>query len=235
MILLNGTLPFALGADLRSWTYSTPKDILVHLIIYGGLFLVAPLILTKGIQIVRQPDFLIPLLVAVLAIALRPLLRPTPIIAIAVIVYLHWRFDLSQLGIRSTGWPGDLLAILIIGALSLAATLLQPAAHSLLPGTALASMLERLFTNPAATVENLFYFGFLGERLSAKIGRWTAPLIGLMYTLHEMSNLEYWYESAPFGLIFVGITLWAAIYLWRRSLVVIWLGDGFHRYLQSLL
>src|SRR4030067_416207 len=162
-ILLNGTLPFALGADLRTWTYSTPMDILFPLIIYGGLFLAIPLILTKGIQTVRQRDFLIPLLVAVFAITLRPLVRPAPIVAIAAIVYLHWRFDLSDLGIRSIGWPGDLFAMLIIGALSLAATLMQPAAHTLAPSTALASMLERMFANPASTVENLFYW-LIGKR-----------------------------------------------------------------------
>ena len=79
-----------------------------------------------------------------------------------------------------------------------------------------------------------FYFGFLEERLSVKIGRWTPLLIGFMYTLHEMTNPEYWYESTPFVLTFVGITAWAAVYLWRRSVVIIWLGDGFHRYIQRL-
>ena len=47
-VFINGALPFAFGGDMRSWTYSTVKDILAHVIVYAGLFLVAPLILTKG-------------------------------------------------------------------------------------------------------------------------------------------------------------------------------------------
>jgi hypothetical protein len=56
---------------------------------------------------------------------------------------------------------------------------------------ALLTALDRLFANPASSVENLFYFGFLTERLSYRTGKWLTPLlIGLMYTAHEMSNPE---------------------------------------------
>jgi Na+-transporting NADH:ubiquinone oxidoreductase subunit NqrB len=96
-------------------------------------------------------------------------------------------------------------------------------------------MLDRLFANPASTVENLFYFGFLTERLSLKTGRWLTPLlVGLMYMAHEMTNPEYWYESMNFILPFVGVAIFAAIYLWRRSAVVIWLGDGLYRFVGNL-
>jgi len=61
-LLINGSPLFLLGYDLRGWSYSPLKDLLVNLFIYGGLFLVAPLILTKGWQTVRQPGFLLPLL-----------------------------------------------------------------------------------------------------------------------------------------------------------------------------
>ncbi|HEY4691629.1 MAG TPA: hypothetical protein VIK33_20135 [Anaerolineae bacterium] len=47
-----------------------------------------------------------------------------------------------------------------------------------------------------------------------------------MYTAHEMSNPEYWYEGVSFVLVFLGVTVIAALYLWRRSAVVVWLGDG---------
>jgi hypothetical protein len=59
-------------------------------------------------------------------------------------------------------------------------------------------------------------------------------LIGLMYTAHEMSNPEYWYGGMNFVLIFVGVTIWAAIYLWRRGVVAIWLGDGLYRFAGML-
>ncbi|HSF80650.1 MAG TPA: hypothetical protein VLA49_05430 [Anaerolineales bacterium] len=49
-----------------------------------------------------------------------------------------------------------------------------------------------------------------------------------------MTNLEYWYEGLFFPLIFVGVTLFALIYLWRRSVIVIWLGDGLGRFLSAL-
>jgi len=48
VVLINGTIPFALGNDVRAWTFSTTKGMLFGLLIYGGLFLVVPLILTKG-------------------------------------------------------------------------------------------------------------------------------------------------------------------------------------------
>ena len=95
--------------------------------------------------------------------------------------------------------------------------------------------LDRLFANPASSVENLFYFGFLAERLSYLVGQWlTPPLIGLMYTAHEISNPEYWYGGMNFVLIFVGVTIWTAIYLWRRGVIAIWLGDGFYRFVGRL-
>lgn len=96
--------------------------------------------------------------------------------------------------------------------------------------------IQRLFANPASTVENLFYFGFLAERLSHCAGRRLTPLlIGFMYMAHEMTNPEYWYEQVSFGMIFAGIVIWAAIYLWRRSVIIIWLGDGFGRMLGMLV
>ena len=66
-ILINATIPFMLGADVRAWTDSAAKYILSGLVIYGGLFLVAPLVLVKGWQMVRQPTFLVLIGLAVLA------------------------------------------------------------------------------------------------------------------------------------------------------------------------
>ncbi len=43
-VVLNGTIPFVLGADMHAWTASTAKAILFPLLIYGVLFLVIPLI-----------------------------------------------------------------------------------------------------------------------------------------------------------------------------------------------
>jgi hypothetical protein len=240
-VIVNATIPFALGVDVRAWTYSGTKSIIMHLIVYALLFMVVPLILTKGLKTARKIRFLVPLVVAVVGITLRGVmwpaaLLPTGFLAIPVLAYLHWRFDLSDLGVRSRGWRGDTVAILLMGLLVLASTYLQPAVHySFAVGSALAAALDRLFLNPASSVENLFYFGFLTERLSHKTGRWfTPPLIGLMYTAHEMSNPEYWYGGLPFAIVFVGITITSAIYLWRRSVVVVWLSDGLGRFVSNL-
>lgn len=93
----------------------------------------------------------------------------------------------------------------------------------------------RWFANPASTVENLFYFGFITERFSYRLGRWKTPvLIGALYTLHEMSNPEYWYEGLSFSIVFIGVTLTAAIYLWRNSFIVTWVGDGLGRLLARI-
>lgn len=235
VVIFNGTIPFLLGVDLHAWTDSALKSILFAFIFYAVLFLAVPLILIKGWKTVRQPAFLYPLCLAMLAITFWHFFHWTASIAVIVLAYLHWRFDLSGYGIRSRGWKGNLLAILLMGLLGLVPLLMRPSSFSLLPGTALMAGLNRLFANPASSVENLFYFGFLTEQLSYRTGRWLTPLlIGLMYTAHEMSNPEYWYGGMNFALIFVGVAIWAAIYLWRRSAVVIWLGDGLHRSVMNL-
>jgi len=236
-VLINGTLPFILGYDLHAWTGSTTKIILFSLLIYGGVFLVVPLVTTKGWQVVRQPAFFVPVALAIVGILLWwPVNRFAAGIVVLVLVYLHRRFDLSELGFRSCGIKGDIAAILLMGGMSMIPLLMQGLQGQLQFATALWASLERLFGNPASTVENLFYFGFLTEALSRKTGRWlTPPLIGAMYTLHEMSNPEYWYSGLSFVLVFVGITLTAAIYLWRRSVVVIWLGDGLGRFITRLV
>jgi hypothetical protein len=64
---------------------------------------------------------------------------------------------------------------------------------------------------------------------------WLAPvLIGGMYMIHEMTNPEYWYGGMNYLLVFVGVTLTAAVYLWRRNIVSIWIADGVGRFLTSL-
>ena len=233
--ILNGTLLFVLGADLQGWTFSIAKDILFGLIIYGGVFLVIPLILVKGWQTVRQPGFLLPLLLALVATSLWSIFRGIAAITVLVLAYLHWRFDLSELGLRSRGWKGDAAAILLFGLMGALPSLLQPVTQSHFPGSALLAGLDRLFANPASSVENLFYFGFLAERLSHKFGLLLTPvMIGLMYTAHEMTNPEYWYEAMNFPLTLVGVALLTALFLWRRNVVAIWLGDGLRRVLMTL-
>jgi len=234
-VIINGTLPFILGFDLHTWTYSPLKDVVFNLIVYGGLFLVVPLVLTKGWATVRQPAFFLPLIMAVLAMTLRTFFRPTAVLAVILLIYLHWRFDLSRLGIQSFGWKGDIIAILLFGLIYLAPSLLKSNPIPSSPGNAFLASLDRLFLNPASTTEYLFYFGFLTERLSHKTGRWMTPfIIAAMYTAHEMSNPEYWYEGLEFPLVFVGVALTASIYLWRQSIVVIWLGDGLGRFVSRL-
>jgi hypothetical protein len=96
--------------------------------------------------------------------------------------------------------------------------------------------LYRWFANPASTVENLFYFGFITERFSYRLGRWKTPLlIGALYTLHEMSDPEYWYEGLSFPATFFGVGLMSAIYLWKNSFIVTWVGDGLGRFLAQTI
>ncbi len=234
-VILNGTIPFAFGADLRDWSSSTTKTILFSLIVYSGLFLVAPLILTKGWRSVRRPAFLAPLCLAVVGFILwGTATRYAAFAVVPVILYLHKRFDLSELGIRSFGLRGDIAGVVLLALLSTLPSLVGDN-FFLNPSGALIAGINRFFANPASTVENLFYFGFLTERLSAKTGRWLTPLlIGAMYTFHEMSNPEYWYEGMQFDLVFIGVVVTASVYLWRRSVVVIWLGDGLGKLMAKL-
>ena len=235
-VLINGTLLFIAGRDLREWVYSPQSMLLSNLLVYGLLFLVMPLVLTKGWGLVRQPGFILPLLLALAALALRTRFRPAAVVSLAMILYLHGRYDLSELGVRSYGWKGDLAAVLIIAALSLVPRFFNGLSGTISLVPALKAGLDRMLFNPASTTEVLFYFGFLAERMSAKLGRWwTVLLIGLMYTAHEMTNPEYWYEGMVFGMVAVGVALLTLVYLWRRSVVVIWLGDGLGRFLSRLV
>lgn len=232
LVLLNGTIPFLLGFDLHAWTVSPVKKFLLYLLVYAGLCFCAPLILVKGWALVRQPGFTLPCLAAIAAITLWSTLRGIAAVAVVVYVYLHWRYDLSPLGFRTRHWKGDLVVLLGIGLVILLAVLFQPRTVPYPWDQSVLGVLDRMFANPASTVENVFYFGFLTERLVEKTGRWlTPPLIAGMYTLHEMSNPEYWYGGMAFGFTFVGIGLVAALYVWRRSMPVIWIGDGLTRFL----
>ncbi len=234
-ILLNGTIPFALGTDLRAWTASPAKSILLPLVFYGVFFLALPLILIKGWRTVRRPDFLIPLCLAIAGVTFWRFFWPGATLAVVVLAYLHRRFDLSNYGVRSKGWKADALAVALMGLLGLIPVLMQPARSSLSMTAAITACVGRLFGNPASSVENLFYFGFMTERLSYRTGKWLTPLIiALMYTAHEISNPEYWYGGMNFVLVLIGVALWAGIYLWRRNAVVIWLGDGLYRFVLSL-
>jgi len=236
VVILNGTIPYLLGADLHAWTQSPIKSVVFAFVFYAVLFLAVPLTLIKGWQIVRQPAFLYPLGIAMMAITFWQFLPGIVSIAIIVLAYLHWRFDLSEYGIRSRGWKGDLLAVLFIGLLGFFPILMKSFAGPFAFGDALGVALNRWFANPASSIENLFYFGFLTERLSYRTGTWLTPtLIGLMYTAHEMTNPEYWYGGMNFVLTFVGVTIWSAIYLWRRGAVAIWLGDGLYRFAGKLI
>lgn len=234
-VVINGTLSFALGGDKHQWVYSPMHSFLFGLVVYGILFTVFPLVIVKGWQTVRQPGFILPLVIAVLALSLWNTYRGIAVIAVLVLAYLHWQYDLSELGIRSNGWKGDVAAIILLGLLSVLPSLFRPFTFSS-PIDALLAMLDRLFANPASSIENMFYFGFLTERLSQKTGRWLTPfIIGLMYTAHEMTNPEYWYESVNFVMVYITIVVASFFYLWRRSTVVIWLGDGLGRFARTLL
>ncbi len=234
-VLLNGTIPFALGMDLHAWTASPLKTVLFSFVFYAIMFTALPITLIKGWETVRQRGFLAPLCLAILGITLALRFWPGMLIALAALAYLHRRFDLSGYGIRSRGWTGDLLAILLIGILGLVPLLMQQPSAGFSLERAGFAVLKRLFANPASSIENFVYFGFLAERISYRAGKWLTPLlIGLMYTMHKMTNPEYWYGGMSFGFVSVGVALWCAIYLWRRSAVAVWLGDGLYRFVTAL-
>ena len=235
-LAINGTIPFVLGQDMRAWSASPLHSLLYGFVQYGIMFLVVPLILIKGWGMVRQPAFLIPLCAAVAAITLWAAARGIAALAVLALAFLHRRFDLSGYGIRSSGWKGDALAVLFVAFLAAVPAAFGSAPPSFDLRSAVPAGLDRWFANPAATVENLFYFGFVAQRFSRSMPRWGVPIvIGAMYTAHEMSNPEYWYVGMNFILTFIGIALFAAIYLWRRSVVPIWLGDGLGRLIGRLL
>jgi len=50
----------------------------------------------------------------------------------------------------------------------------------------------------------------------------------------EMCNPEYWYKGMSFIFTFFGVALFTMIYLWRRNIVAILLGDGLNRFVPRL-
>ncbi|MCL5070514.1 MAG: hypothetical protein M1308_06415 [Actinobacteria bacterium] len=238
-IINNNTIPFILGKDVHNWTYSNIKALLYGFFLYSIIFLTIPLIIVKGWKTVRKIDFMLPLIAAIVAITLRYYLTYIPAVAILILGYLHWRFNLSELGIRSKGWKIDIIYIVIVGLLTflpkLIPLILNKTPFYLSPLSAFISGMDRIFANPGSSVENLFYFGFLAERLSYKTGRWLTPLIiAAMYTIHEMSNPEYWYEGVQFYYIFIGVFILTIIYLNRRNVLILWLGSGLGIFLSQL-
>jgi len=234
-VVLNGTLPFVAGSDLHEWTYSRAKDVLFGLVVYGGLFMAGPVLLVKDRAVVRRPGFWVPLVLGVAALGARAVFRPSALIALLVLGYLHLRYDLSSLGVRFPSRARDLAAVTFLALLPLTVRGLPPPPWSWDPSTAMRAGLDRLLLNPASTTETLFYFGLLAERLDPWAGRWGTPvLIGALYTAHEMSNPEYWYEGMNFAIAFVGVALTTVVYLWSRNSVAIWLSSGLARFVTRL-
>jgi hypothetical protein len=233
----NLLIPLALGINLHDWTFSGGAEgLILFSVDYAGFFLILPLVLVKGWSTVKKPSFLIPMLIAAVSVIFWIQLPYIAAVVIAVYAFLHWRFDLSELGLRSKGWKGDVAAILLVGALGLLQAFSSSGVLQFAVLPAFSATAFRMFGNPASTVENLFYYGFLTERLGNSWKRYLVPFaVGAMYTAHEMTNPEYWYEGTSFVFIFVGVTIFAAVYLWRRNIVVTWLSDGFRWFLSMLL
>jgi len=235
LVLINGTIPFILGADLLSWTSSLTKHVLISGVLYAGLFFLGSLALAKAWEQVKQPQFLGPVIIGAAGITLSAFVQEIAVIAVIVYAYLALRYRLPELGFKSRGLRGDVVAVVLFGAFSFLAVLMRIGLSTFTPEDATMAMVYRLFFNPASTAENVFYFGFLTERMSQCTGKWGTPfLIAGMYTVHEMSNPEYWYEGIGFVLIFIEILFAAIVYLWRRNIVVNWLGDGFSRFVLTL-
>ena len=235
VVAINATIPFALGMNVQAWTQSYSKAILFGFVIYGLLFLFLPLLILKGWEVVRKPTFIVPIIMAIVAISLRKINPWIPTLSIVCLFYIHKKHDLSDFGIRSSGWKADIFAIIILVLIRFIPLLIQMRPPSQSIEYALMKGLDRMFGNPASTVENLFYFGFLTNQLSKKIGVWLTPLIiAGMYTLHEMSNPEYWYSNMNFIFTYFGVLFTASVYIWRKSVVVIWVSDGIGRFISSL-
>ncbi len=234
-LTINIVIPLAFGIDLRAWTYSSVKGLLLSGVVYAGFFIVVPLTLTKGWSLVKKPSFLVPMLAAMISVIVWYQVPYMATVAIAVFVYLHWRFDLSGLGFKSKGWRGNVVALALVGLLALIQVSFSLGALQLAFFPALSAALFRMFSNPASTVENLFYYGFLTERLGNLRSHYIVPIaVGAMYTAHEITNPEYWYAGTSFVLIFVGVTVFSVIYLWRRNIGVTWLSDGLRWFLANL-
>jgi hypothetical protein len=235
-VAINLIIPLIFGLNLHDWTYSNAKGFLLFSINYAGFFLILPLLLIKGWNTFRRPSFIVPVAFAAVSVVLWYPIHYIATIAIVVYVYLHRRFDLSDLGFRSKGLKGDVATIVIAGAYGIIEALASSTSLQFVILPALSATIFRMFGNPASTVENLFYFGFLTDRISKQLNRYATPfLIGVMYTLHEVSNPEYWYEGLQFTFVFIGVTLFAALYIWRKSIIVTWLCDGFEWFFSRVI
>ena len=233
-VLTNGTIPFMLGADLRAWAFSR-ESFFVTSLIYAGIFWVAVLVVVKGWETVIRSDFLVPMLMACVGFVLWPFFPFAAAIFWLVLPFLHRRYDLTELGLRSRGWRGDAAVVALLGLVLLVFSALSGGLSSFDVAGAATAVVYRILGNPAFTAENLFYFGFLTDRLSQKTGKWLTPiLIGGMYTLHEMTNPQYWYTGMYFPATFVAVTLLAAAYVWRRSMAVVWGADALSRFITNL-
>ncbi|TLN02138.1 hypothetical protein FDZ71_13245, partial [bacterium] len=149
-VLTNGTIPFMRGADLRAWAFSK-ESLFVTSLIYAGVFWVAVLIVIKGWHTVRKSGFLIPMLIACVGFVLWPLFSFAAAVFWLVLPYLHRRYDLTELGLKSRGWRGDAAAVALLGLITFIFSLPGNGLASLDMAKAVTAVVYRVLGNPAFT------------------------------------------------------------------------------------
>ncbi len=95
-ISINLLIPTALGISLNNWSSSTAQTLLLSSIGYAGFFTIVPLLLTKGWNNMKKPSFLIPMAIAAASVVFWNQIHYIAATVIAVYVYLHLKFDLSD-------------------------------------------------------------------------------------------------------------------------------------------
>lgn len=235
-IIFNRTIQFIFGFDVKNWTYSTLKSLLFNIFIYGIVFYIIPIFYTNRKNLKWNWLIYICSFLSILGLGLSIYSRWFNILLYISVVILIIKGYLTNLGFERIKFWEFILLTIFYGILYLIPVLVTRSNQNLTINDAISSLIDRMFLNPASTVEFIFYFGFIGKRLSLMLGKIITPIaLGLMYTIHEISNPEYWFENINFIFIPFGIAIFSYIFLWKKNLIPIWIADGIGRFIAKVI
>ncbi len=232
LVIMNKTIYFIFGIDVKDWTNSKIKSLLINVIIYGFVFFIIPILYVKKNDIKGNWILISCLLCGLLGLFLSTYSKWFNLLLFISVFILLLRGDLYNLGFEKIKiWEYIIMSIIYILLYSIPSLFSWGNSNNNLNNTII-SVIDRMFLNPASTVEYIFYYGFLGKRLILILGKILTPIIlGLMYVLHEMSNPEYWYENVNFLFIFIGVSIVSVLFFWKKNLIPVWIGDGIGRFI----
>lgn len=236
VVLINDSLLLFNHENIFIWNNSKGHNLIFSILIYSILYFSLPLLFTKYFRRLTEIDFLLPFLFAVVAIPLTSYFRLGTIITLLLLIFIHNKFDLTAIGIRTTDWKKDIFPFITLLILIFIPLLIYKLFYSSEILSSIVKVEERIFGSSYAYIEFLFFFGFGAERIIPVTGKISALiLIPLLYLAIDYNNPILWSINFSYAAEFGILLITASVYLWRRNIVVLWLTAGIWRFLAPIV